>query len=116
MATGRCRTPPVTPTRSSGCPCTPTFPPTKWTGSATALSNISNERRDRQSGTGMILVTGGAGFIGSAFVRTWLDSEAKRGGVVNLDLLTYAGNIRNLAGLGPAQGHRFERGDIGDRG
>jgi dTDP-glucose 4,6-dehydratase len=63
----------------------------------------------------MILVTGGAGFIGSAFVRTWLGSEAGRGGVVNLDLLTYAGNMQNLAGLGPAQGHMFEHGDIGDR-
>lgn len=63
----------------------------------------------------MILVTGGAGFIGSAFVRTWLESGGRQEGVVNLDLLTYAGNMHNLAGLGPAQGHHFERGDICDR-
>ena len=63
----------------------------------------------------MILVTGGAGFIGSAFVRSWLASAAGADGLVNLDLLTYAGNMQNLAGLGSAQGHIFERGDIGDR-
>ena len=42
-----------------------------------------------------ILVTGGAGFIGSNFVRQWLAEEAD--GVVNLDKLTYAGNLDSLA-------------------
>ena len=43
----------------------------------------------------MILVTGGAGFIGSNFVVNWLGAESA--GVVNLDKLTYAGNPENLA-------------------
>src|SRR5690349_16925372 len=60
------------------------------------------------------LVTGGAGFIGSAFVRLLLDhfSDAR---VTNLDLLTYAGNPDNLAGL-DQQRHDFIHGDIVDSG
>lgn len=60
----------------------------------------------------MILVTGGAGFIGSNFVLDWLaqDSEV----IVNLDLLTYAGNPRNLQALEGDSRHIFVRGDIGD--
>jgi dTDP-glucose 4,6-dehydratase len=57
-------------------------------------------------------VTGGAGFIGSAFVRLLLD-ELPDAVVTNFDALTYAGNLDNLAGLDPAR-HRFLRGDIGD--
>jgi dTDP-glucose 4,6-dehydratase len=60
-----------------------------------------------------ILVTGGAGFIGSNFVIDWL--AASREPVVNLDKLTYAGNLANLAGLADDASHRFVRGDIGDR-
>ena len=61
----------------------------------------------------MILVTGGAGFIGSNFVLDWLAAEGE--GVVNLDKLTYAGNLANLAGVAADPRHVFVRGDIGDR-
>jgi dTDP-glucose 4,6-dehydratase len=62
---------------------------------------------------GAILVTGGAGFIGSNFVLQWLTSEATP--VVNLDKLTYAGNLENLQGASADQRYSFERGDICDR-
>lgn len=58
------------------------------------------------------LVTGGAGFIGANFV---LDAVAAGVRVVNLDLLTYAGNPDNLAALKDNPGHVFVHGDIGDR-
>jgi len=61
-----------------------------------------------------ILVTGGAGFIGANFVRRLLARGEDR--VVNLDLLTYAGNLENLAGLEAHPRYRFVRGDVGDRG
>jgi len=61
----------------------------------------------------MILVTGGAGFIGANFVLEWCASADEP--VVNLDLLTYAGNLGNLAGLKDDPRHAFVRGDIGDR-
>ena len=57
-------------------------------------------------------VTGGAGFIGSAFVRLLLD-ENPSCEVTNFDLLTYAGNLDNLAGVDQAR-HHFVRGDIAD--
>jgi len=60
----------------------------------------------------VILVTGGAGFIGSNFVLDWLAVEGTP--IVNLDKLTYAGNIRNLASLESDARHLFVRGDIGD--
>ena len=60
-----------------------------------------------------ILVTGGAGFIGSNFVRYLLDRYASYQ-VINLDLLTYAGNLENLKGLEGDDRHRFVQGDIGD--
>ena len=62
----------------------------------------------------MILVTGGAGFIGSNFVLDWLAAVDEA--VVNLDLLTYAGNLENLASLRDDPRHVFVRGDIGDAG
>jgi len=61
----------------------------------------------------MILVTGGAGFIGANFVLEWCACADEP--VVNLDLLTYAGNLGNLAGLKGDPRHIFVRGDIGDR-
>jgi len=61
----------------------------------------------------MILVTGGAGFIGANFVLDWLAEEGEP--VVNLDKLTYAGNLGNLASLAGDGRHAFVRGDIGDR-
>jgi dTDP-glucose 4,6-dehydratase len=60
-----------------------------------------------------ILVTGGAGFIGSNFVLNWIAHEGTP--VVNLDKLTYAGNPGNLAGLKDDSRHLFVKGDIGDR-
>ena len=59
-----------------------------------------------------ILVTGGAGFIGSNFVIDWLAQTDET--VVNLDKLTYAGNRENLASLDGDQRHVFVHGDIGD--
>lgn len=58
-----------------------------------------------------ILVTGGAGFIGSAVVRHLVRKGLR---VVNLDLLTYAGNPASLKGIENAPNHRFVRGDIAD--
>jgi dTDP-glucose 4,6-dehydratase len=57
-----------------------------------------------------ILVTGGAGFIGSNFVLSWM--KGATAGVVNLDLLTYAGNPENLAKLEGIGRYEFVRGDI----
>jgi dTDP-glucose 4,6-dehydratase len=62
----------------------------------------------------MILVTGGAGFIGSNFVLDWRAAHPNEG-VVNLDALTYAGNLENLSGLKADAGHVFVQGNITDR-
>ncbi len=61
----------------------------------------------------MILVTGGAGFIGGNFVLDWLANPAAEG-VVNLDKLTYAGNLATLKSLENDSRHIFVQGDIGD--
>jgi dTDP-glucose 4,6-dehydratase len=61
----------------------------------------------------VILVTGGAGFIGSNFVLDWVRATGEP--VVDLDLLTYAGNLENLASLEGDARHAFVRGDICDR-
>ena len=60
-----------------------------------------------------ILVTGGAGFIGSNFVLDWLAQSDEP--VVTLDALTYAGNLENLAALDGDARHQFVKGDICDR-
>lgn len=60
----------------------------------------------------MILVTGGAGFIGANFVLDWLAQNDEA--VINLDKLTYAGNIENLESLKDDKRHIFIQGDIGD--
>jgi dTDP-glucose 4,6-dehydratase len=60
----------------------------------------------------MILVTGGAGFIGANFVLDWLAQHDEP--VINLDKLTYAGNLETLASLQGDARHLFVHGDIGD--
>ena len=60
-----------------------------------------------------ILVTGGAGFIGSNFVHTWLAGSDEL--LINLDKLTYAGNLGNLQSLAQNPRHVFVHGDIADR-
>jgi hypothetical protein len=59
-----------------------------------------------------IIVTGGAGFIGSNFVLDWLALAGTP--VVNLDKLTYAGNLQNLTSIEQHSGYHFEQGDICD--
>src|SRR5262245_20479964 len=59
-----------------------------------------------------VLITGGAGFIGGTLVRQWIAEEQP--GVVNLDKLTYAGNLDSLATVIDNPRHVFVHGDIGD--
>jgi dTDP-glucose 4,6-dehydratase len=59
-----------------------------------------------------ILVTGGAGFIGSNFVLDWVAKTKDI--IVNLDLLTYAGNLNNLSSIANNPSHVFVKGDIAD--
>jgi dTDP-glucose 4,6-dehydratase len=61
-----------------------------------------------------ILVTGGAGFIGSNFILGWMEQETAP--VINLDKLTYAGNIHNLATIANDRRYEFVKGDIADHG
>lgn len=59
-----------------------------------------------------MLITGGAGFIGSNLVHHWMETTPDT--VINVDNLTYAGNLQNLAGLAGNPRHIFVRADIGD--
>lgn len=61
-----------------------------------------------------LLITGGAGFIGSNFVR-YMVNKYPNYTIVNLDLLTYAGNLENLKDIENAPNYKFVRGDIADR-
>jgi len=61
----------------------------------------------------LILVTGGAGFIGANFILDWLRESDEP--VLNLDKLTYAGNLENLAGLAGDPRYAFMQGDFGDQ-
>ena len=61
-----------------------------------------------------LLVTGGAGFIGSNFIRYWLQQHVDDF-IVNLDALTYAGNLESLSDIEASPQYRFEQGDICDR-
>lgn len=60
-----------------------------------------------------ILVTGGAGFIGSNFIHYWLNKYPKDS-IVNLDVLTYAGNLENLKSIEGKANYKFVKGDICD--
>lgn len=60
-----------------------------------------------------ILVTGGAGFIGSNFILDWASNCED--GIINLDALTYAGNLENLASISGEPQYTFVEGDIGDK-
>lgn len=60
-----------------------------------------------------LLITGGAGFIGSNFVHYMLDNTDYT--IINLDLLTYAGNLDNLSDIAESHRYHFIKGDIGDR-
>jgi dTDP-glucose 4,6-dehydratase len=59
-----------------------------------------------------VLITGGAGFIGANFVLDWVANTSEK--IVNLDKLTYAGNLESLASLKTHPQHVFVQGDIGD--
>lgn len=78
-----------------------------------AASGKKNITPDEGIVSAKILVTGGAGFIGANFVVDWI--KGGQGTVVNLDKLTYAGNLENLLELQDNPHHIFVQGDIGDR-
>jgi dTDP-glucose 4,6-dehydratase len=76
------------------------------------MGSNRNAEKTNAKGANSILVTGGAGFIGSNFVLNWLAMDG--GPVVNLDKLTYAGNLANLASVAENPAYTFVRGDICD--
>ncbi|OGF51545.1 dTDP-glucose 4,6-dehydratase [Candidatus Giovannonibacteria bacterium RIFCSPLOWO2_02_FULL_43_11b] len=61
-----------------------------------------------------LLVTGGAGFIGSNFIRYWLNTHPEDR-LINLDVLSYAGNVENLRGIKESKKYTFMKGNIGNR-
>ena len=80
--------------------------------SVVTLSQACPRGINPRKGYSVIVVTGGAGFIGANFVLDWLAQDDEP--VVNLDKLTYAGNPENLAALRGDRRHVFVQGDIGD--
>src|SRR3989344_9000056 len=62
-----------------------------------------------------LLVTGGAGFIGSNFIRYWFKAHPKDE-IINFDKLTYAGNLENLEDVSENPNYKFVKGDITDAG
>jgi dTDP-glucose 4,6-dehydratase len=80
--------------------------------SSTPSQPSAGDYCDNTAGNLMILVTGGAGFIGANFVLDWLAASDEA--VLNLDKLTYAGNLETLKPLDGDARHVFVRGDIGD--
>lgn len=75
------------------------------------LQELLNRSREKNS----FLVTGGAGFIGSAFIRYLLGLQEFTGKIVNIDLLTYAGNLENLSSIQDDPRYTFVQGDISNR-
>jgi dTDP-glucose 4,6-dehydratase len=78
------------------------------------MGSNRNAEKTGAKGANSILVTGGAGFIGSNFVLNWLAMDG--GPVINLDKLTYAGNPTNLASVAESPAYTFVHGDICDAG
>jgi dTDP-glucose 4,6-dehydratase len=78
------------------------------------MKKVKTSRTERRFDGKTLLVTGGAGFIGSNFVHSMLKLYPNVR-IVNLDKLTYAGNLDNLADIGCDQRHEFIRGDIRDK-
>lgn len=88
-------------------------PTDSWAQTFVAGTRTYNPRLDARPWTAqMLLVTGGAGFIGSNFVNDWLAAAGEPVAVV--DKLTYAGNLSNLARVRRRSDFAFERADIGD--
>src|SRR5436305_15252905 len=89
-------------------------------GVAAASPDRDNVREATAFGDGerdpmtSVLVTGGCGFIGSNFIHHLLETDPAVA-VLNLDSLTYAGNLANLAGVEGGHRYHFLRGDVGDR-
>jgi dTDP-glucose 4,6-dehydratase len=79
----------------------------------TAATGDNRSDSVRPMGAAPILVTGGAGFIGSNFVLHWMQRAGSR--LINYDKLTYAGNLENLESVASSPGYIFVQGDITDR-
>src|SRR6185436_6631501 len=104
--------------RSGGSACPSRWPesaPSRIRSAHSEIMSAADEARRLRSGDPLIevLVTGGAGFIGSNFVRWALDAHPDWR-VTTLDKLTYAGRFENLAGVIDDPRHTFVRGDVAD--